>query len=203
MALRAPAIRHRDLRLVTFAYRPRIESDTTQVLAAIAIGANLPSQVGDPSATVTHAIASLGALARTTLRRASTLHTTRAVSTVPQPDYVNAAAILSTSLTPRELLDALLGIERAYGRERSLSHDPSRHRPVDAASIQAWHARPLDLDLILYADRVIDEPGLTIPHPRLHVRRFVLAPLAEIAPDWLVPVHSRTVRDLFLSLPAE
>jgi 2-amino-4-hydroxy-6-hydroxymethyldihydropteridine diphosphokinase len=161
--------------------------------------------VGDSPATIRSAIASLAKLPRTTLFRASTLHITKPVSTVPQPDFVNAAAILSTSLAPRELLDALLGIERAHGRERHDVHNfanaPSADAPANAAVIQAWHARPLDLDLILYADRIIHEPGLTIPHPRLHVRRFVLAPLAEIGPDLVVPTLHRTVRELLQSPP--
>lgn len=139
----------------------------------------------------------------TILLRASTLHTTKPVSTVPQPDFVNAAAIISTSLTPRDLLNALLTIERAHGRERHDLHTPAPASPPDSPLIQAWHARPLDLDLILYADHIIHEHALTIPHPRLHQRRFVLAPLAEIAPDLLVPTLRRTVRELLQTLPPE
>ena len=145
---------------------------------------------------------------RTKLLRASSLHITKAVSTVPQPDFVNAAAIISTYLTPRELLHALLEIERAHGRERGDVHSAqSPAAPSDSSVIQAWLARPLDLDLILYADQVIDEPGLTVPHPRLHLRSFVLAPLAEIAPDMpvppAVPPTGRSVRELLRDLPSE
>jgi 2-amino-4-hydroxy-6-hydroxymethyldihydropteridine diphosphokinase len=88
-----------------------------------------------------------------------------------QPDFVNAAALLDTTLEPRALLDALLGIERAFGRERR----------------ERWGPRTLDLDLLLYADAVIDVPGLHVPHPHLHERAFVLRPLADIAPDAMVP----------------
>ena len=170
--------------------------------------------MGDSPATIRSALRALGALPGTTLLRASSLHATKAVSTVAQPDFVNAAAIISTPLAPRELLDALLAIERAHGRERhdvdnpavvpgaaQLDTRPRADVPTNAATIQAWHARPLDLDLILYADRVIHEHALTIPHPRLHVRRFVLAPLAEIAPDLVVPTLRRTVRELLQTLP--
>lgn len=166
--------------------------------------------MGDSSATIRSALHALGLLPCTTFLRDSTLHVTKPISTVAQPDFVNAAAILSTSLTPRELLDALLAIERAHGRERHDVHNPAlapgaapAFASANASAIQAWHARPLDLDLILYADRVIHEPGLTIPHPRLHVRRFVLAPLAEIGPDLVVPTLHRTVRELLQSLPPE
>ena len=86
--------------------------------------------------------------------------------------YLNGAAELETTLTARELLDRLLAVEQRFGRVRV----PGEHGP-----------RTLDLDLLLYGDEVIDEPGLTVPHPRLHERRFVLEPLAELAPGLVVP----------------
>ena len=95
-----------------------------------------------------------------------------------QPDFVNAAALLETTLAPRALLDALLAIERAHGRER-------------AADGTRWGPRTLDLDLLLHGDLVIDEPGLVVPHPQLHARAFVLVPLAEVAPDAVVPGRGR------------
>jgi 2-amino-4-hydroxy-6-hydroxymethyldihydropteridine diphosphokinase len=89
-----------------------------------------------------------------------------------QPDFVNAVAEIETSLAPRKLLEELLAIETRFGRARTFPDAP----------------RTLDLDLLLYGDRIIAEPGLTVPHPRMHERAFVLAPLAEIAPDAVVPV---------------
>jgi len=93
-----------------------------------------------------------------------------------QPEFVNAVVALQTELTPRELLEALLKIERAAGRAR----DATR-----------WGPRVLDLDILMFGDRLIDEPGLHVPHPHLHERAFVLLPLAEIAPDLIVPGHGR------------
>jgi len=94
-----------------------------------------------------------------------------------QPDFVNAVVMLDTDLAPHELLDALLEIEKAAGRERSFPNAP----------------RLLDLDLLLYGDQIIGAPGLDVPHPRMHERAFVLAPLVEIAPDAVVPGHGRAV----------
>ena len=97
-----------------------------------------------------------------------------------QPTYLNAAAVGTTVLRARELLDRLLAIERERGRERPHS----------------MAARTLDLDLILYGETIIEEPGLTIPHPRFRAREFVLGPLASIAPEMLDPVSGLTVRQL-------
>ncbi len=100
--------------------------------------------------------------------------------------YLNAAAVVHTALAPRELLEELLSIERALGRVR----DPANRSA----------ARTIDLDLILYADLIINEPGLVVPHPRLHQRGFVLDPLAHIAPNWVVPTLGKSVSELFLEL---
>ena len=102
-----------------------------------------------------------------------------------QPPFLNAAVIGATVLAPPALLASLLAIERMDGRER-----PYRHAP-----------RTLDLDLVLYGDRVLKEPGLEVPHPRFRERRFVLAPLAEIAGDWRDPVTGSTISALLRSLP--
>jgi 2-amino-4-hydroxy-6-hydroxymethyldihydropteridine diphosphokinase len=101
-----------------------------------------------------------------------------------QPTYLNAALVGLTALAPRALLDRLLEIERERGRERPLPMAP----------------RTLDLDLILYGEEVIDEPGLTVPHPRFRGRAFVLSPLAAIAPEMIDPVTGQTVKELSSSL---
>jgi 2-amino-4-hydroxy-6-hydroxymethyldihydropteridine diphosphokinase len=154
-------------------------SATDPVRVAIALGSNL----GDREGTLTAAAAQLAALLEHfTL---SSRHDTAPVGVPdPQPRYLNAAGVGFTRLGPRELLARLHDIERAFGRERS----------VPTAS------RTLDLDLILYGELVVSEPGLTIPHPRFRDRSFVLAPLAEVAPDMVDPVTGRTVRDLEAAL---
>ena len=135
--------------------------------AYVGIGANL----GDPAAQVRGAIAAIGALPRTALVAASGLYRTAPIGYADQPDFVNAVAAVDTSLSAHELMRELQGIERGAGRERSFRNAP----------------RTLDLDLLLYGEAAIDEPALTVPHPRMHERAFVLAPLAEIAPDATIP----------------
>jgi 2-amino-4-hydroxy-6-hydroxymethyldihydropteridine diphosphokinase len=138
----------------------------------IGIGSNL----ADPRVQVERALHALARLPRTKLLRRSRLYRSAPWGRADQPEFVNAVAELQTELAPRELLDALLAIERNAGRER----DATR-----------WGPRVLDLDIISYGDRVTDEPGLHLPHPHLHERAFVLVPLAEIAPDLSVPGHGR------------
>ena len=136
--------------------------------AFVGLGANL----GDREGTLRSAVDALGAEAGVEVVAVSTLRETEPVGVGEQPLYLNGAAELETTLTARELLDRLLAVEQRFGRVRS----PGEHGP-----------RTLDLDLLLYGDGVIDEPGLTVPHPRLHERRFVLEPLAELAPALVVP----------------
>lgn len=140
------------------------------VIAAVGLGGN----VGDVRHALASAIEALAALPGTRLLRASQSYRTPAWGVTAQPDFINAAVTLETTLAPRELLDALLAIERQHGRERA--EDGSR-----------WGPRTLDLDLLVHGDAVIDAPGLVVPHPQLHLRAFVLVPLAEIAPDMRVP----------------
>jgi 2-amino-4-hydroxy-6-hydroxymethyldihydropteridine diphosphokinase len=144
-------------------------------IAAIALGSNL----GDRRAHIDFALAALRRLPRTDVTATSTFHETRAIGKPggidPGGPYLNAAALLRTALAPRELLEHLLRIETERGRQRGQG--------------QAWAPRTLDLDLLLYGDHLIEEPGLVVPHPRMHQRLFVLAPLAEIAPDLVVPVR--------------
>lgn len=156
------------------------------VVAYVGLGANL----GDAAATLRAAFGHLNALPSTRLDAASRLYRTPAWGLRDQPDFVNAAARLETRLSARVLLDALLGIERDFGRRRA---DDGSDR---------WGPRSLDLDLLLYGDARIDAPGLHVPHPYLHRRAFVLWPLREIAPDTEVPGLGR-IRGLADALPAE
>lgn len=142
--------------------------------ACIGLGGN----IGDVATVLRTALAALDALPGTRLLAASRFYRTPAWGVEAQPDFINAAALVETTLAPRALLDALLGIERDHGRER-------------AADGSRWGPRTLDLDLLLYGDAVIDAPGLVVPHPQLHVRAFVLVPLAEVAPDAVVPGRGR------------
>ena len=141
--------------------------------AYVGLGANL----GDAEGTVRAALGELGSLPRTRLVAASALYRTRAWGRRDQPDFVNAVAALETGLAPRALLDALLQVERRHGRTREAGG--------------RWGPRTLDLDLLLHGDAVLDEPGLQLPHPQMHLRAFVMHPLAEIAPDAIVPAHGR------------
>ena len=143
--------------------------------ACIGLGANL----GDAVAAVQGALRALDALPDTRVLQASRLYRTPAWGKTDQPAFVNAAAVLDTTLDARALLDAMLGIERDFGRDRA----------TDGSD--RWGARTLDLDLLLYGDAVIDEPGLRVPHPHLHQRAFALVPLVEIAPDIVIPGHGR------------
>jgi 2-amino-4-hydroxy-6-hydroxymethyldihydropteridine diphosphokinase len=149
------------------------------VIAVIALGSNL----GDRQAHLDRAIAQLSRLLGAL--RVSSVHETDPVG-VPgdQPRFLNAIVVGETTLEPRSLLNALLAVEREAGRERPY----------------AGAARTLDLDLILFGDSVIDEPDLTVPHPRFRERRFVLEPLVEIAPGLRDPVSGRTVAELLRRL---
>ena len=134
--------------------------------AYIALGANLD----DPIAQVCAGAQALGHLPRTRRLGCSSLYRSTPVGDANQPDFINAVCALDTALAARELLQALLAIEHDHGRVRERIGGP----------------RTLDLDLLLYGQSRIDEPGLTVPHPRLHARAFVLYPLHEIAPDLVI-----------------
>jgi 2-amino-4-hydroxy-6-hydroxymethyldihydropteridine diphosphokinase len=153
-----------------------------KVRAFIGLGANL----GDPEAQIRRAIQALGDLPGTRLVAASSLYRSAPVGVGDQPDFVNAVAEVETALGARELLEELLAAEARFGRER-----PSPGAP-----------RTLDLDLLLYGDRVIAEPGLAVPHPRMHERAFVLMPLAELAPEVAIPGRGRA-RELLAGLPKQ
>lgn len=148
---------------------------------AVALGSNL----GDRRAHLDFAVAKLRSLLRHVA--VSRYHDTVPVGiSGPQPLYLNAAATGETTLSAPDLLDALLAIEAARGRERPYPNAP----------------RTLDLDLILYGGLVIDGPDLSVPHPRFRARRFVLEPLAEIAPEAVDPVTGRTIRELLADAPS-
>lgn len=156
--------------------------DLVGTTVAIALGANL----GDRRAHLEAAVERLSAHL-TGLRLSSLIETEPVDVPGDQPPYLNGAVVGETTLGPRELLDVMLGIEAQLGRTR-----PARHAP-----------RTLDLDLILYGDRQLDEPGLTVPHPAFRDRRFVLTPLAEIAPDLRDPVTGLTIAQLEFSTRTE
>jgi 2-amino-4-hydroxy-6-hydroxymethyldihydropteridine diphosphokinase len=135
----------------------------------VALGSNL----GNPAATVDEAIDALAALRGSILRAMSSLYRTAPVGLKHQPDFINAVVVLDTRLSPHQLLDELFAVEAHFGRQRSVRNAP----------------RTLDLDLLLYGDLVVADERLTLPHPRMHQRAFVLAPLAEVAPGLVIPGH--------------
>jgi 2-amino-4-hydroxy-6-hydroxymethyldihydropteridine diphosphokinase len=135
--------------------------------AFIGLGSNLE----DPARQLQRAFADIGQLPGTRLLLRSSPYRSAPVGYTDQPDFVNAVAKIATALSPQELLQALLQIERRHGRERTFRNAP----------------RTLDLDVLLYDDVQLHEHGLTIPHPQMHLRAFVLRPLLEIAPDCCIP----------------
>lgn len=147
-------------------------------IAYVALGANL----GDRAVSLRAAIEQLGALG--VVEAVSPFFDTAPVGYTEQPRFLNAVARLRTNLPPRDLLRGLLEIEAALGRVRTIR----------------WGPRVIDLDLLLYDDAIIDTPDLVVPHPRLHERRFVLEPLAALAPDLAHPVLKRTVSALLGSV---
>jgi len=142
--------------------------------AYVGVGAN----VGDRAATIDAAVSALPAVVAV-----SKLRETVPVGVVHQPRFLNGAAALDTTLSARELLDVLLTIERDLGRERR----------------ERWGPRTIDLDLLLYGSETIEEPGLTVPHPRLHERRFALEPLLDLDPELAIPGRGR-VADVLAEL---
>ena len=136
-------------------------------LAYVALGANL----GPREITLLRAVDLLAETEGIDVRAVSQLRETEPVGVVEQPPFLNGAVAVETSLPPRELLERLLEVERTLGRVRHVR----------------WGPRFVDLDLLVYGDQQIDEPGLRVPHPRLHERRFALEPLAELDPELTIP----------------
>jgi 2-amino-4-hydroxy-6-hydroxymethyldihydropteridine diphosphokinase len=146
-------------------------------LAYVGLGSNL----GDREATLRKALERLGREDGIAVVAVSSFRETDPVGHLEQPRFVNAAAALETSLGPAELLERLLDVERGLGRDRAVE--------------ERWGPRTIDLDLLLYGDEEIDEPGLAVPHPRLAERAFVLEPLLELDPGLRLP-DGRRLRDL-------
>lgn len=144
--------------------------------AYVALGSNL----GDRAGYLVLALSELGRLPKTRLTRLSPVYETDPVGPPGQGPYLNAVVELQSSLSPEALLQALLAIEAGAGRKREAR----------------WGPRTLDLDLLFYGQRVLDLPGLRLPHPELHRRPFVLAPLADLAPNLVHPVLQKTVAEL-------
>lgn len=138
-----------------------------EVIALIGLGSNLD----DPIAQVRSALVALSTALETRLISQSSLYRSAPIGPAGQPDYVNAVAMVATTLAPLALLDTLQAIEQAHGRVRA----------------QHWGPRTLDLDLLLYGNQQINDARLVVPHPEMHKRAFVLVPLSEISPTALLP----------------
>jgi 2-amino-4-hydroxy-6-hydroxymethyldihydropteridine diphosphokinase len=145
---------------------------------------SLGSNVGDRAANLQAAIEKLSELGN--VAAVSAFYETEPVDTGPQPWFLNCAIKLDTEKMPRQLIAAILSVEQTMGRQRRQEKAP----------------RTIDIDILLFGSSIVELPSLTIPHPRLHERRFVLEPLAEIAPDARHPVFKRTIRELRDALPA-
>jgi 2-amino-4-hydroxy-6-hydroxymethyldihydropteridine diphosphokinase len=153
-------------------------------LAAIALGSNLASPAGDRAANLHEAVKRVGGLGQ--VCAVSSFYSTAPVGFIDQPDFLNAALLLETELEPLDLMRALLAIERAMGRDR--------------ATAVVKGPRILDLDLLLMDDVVLATPELTLPHPAMAERRFVLEPLAEIGPAMVDPLSGHTVAQMLATL---
>lgn len=157
-------------------YRAAISN---QNAAAIALGGNL----GDSQQILSNAITVIDTVPGIQVLARSHFYKTAPVGP-PQPDYINACITVETNLSPRDLLHRLLAIESQFGRVRK----------------ERWGARSLDLDLLIYSDYIIEAPRLTIPHPRLHERPFVLIPLMDVAAHWQHPILHKSIEQIVAEL---
>jgi 2-amino-4-hydroxy-6-hydroxymethyldihydropteridine diphosphokinase len=153
--------------------------------AFIGLGSNL----GEREVHVRRAVEELGKIARTKFLRVSSLYDTAPVGDVEQPRFLNAVACVETDLSAGSLLWNLLLIEQRLGRIRTKA--------------RRWGPRVIDLDLLFFGDEIVEEPGLEVPHPEAHRRAFVLAPLAELAPEFVHPTLGETIAALLARLPKE
>src|ERR1700754_1485815 len=159
-------------------------------LAAIALGSNLESKFGNREANLREAVRRIGELGE--VRSVSSFYDTEPVGYREQPRFLNAALVLDTKLGPVALMRALLEVERAMGRDRAANAG------VEGAIVKG--PRIIDLDLLLYGDWVMWSEELMLPHPAMTERRFVLEPLAEVAPKWIHPVLGVTVGEMLARL---
>ncbi|MEM6425722.1 MAG: 2-amino-4-hydroxy-6-hydroxymethyldihydropteridine diphosphokinase [Cyanobacteria bacterium P01_D01_bin.128] len=160
--------------------RPQTVEDDSRavsqsVMGAIALGSN----IGNSIDILKLAVAGLNQAPGVIIIACSSVYRTTPIGP-PQPDFLNACVLFSTTLSPERLLNTLLSTEIRFGRQRR----------------ERWGPRTLDLDLLLYGDAVVTTPQLEVPHPRMGDRAFVLVPLAEIAPDWIDPVSQRSITAL-------
>ncbi len=149
--------------------------------AFVSLGANCD----EPARRIKEAVGRLKEIEGIRFLGASSFYLTEPVGPIDQPPFVNAVAEWSTRLPPADFLVSILGVEKAMGRKRSLR----------------WGPRLIDIDLLLYADRIIEVPDFRVPHPRMHERRFVLEPLAELAPEAVHPAAGKTAAELLAALP--
>jgi 2-amino-4-hydroxy-6-hydroxymethyldihydropteridine diphosphokinase len=150
------------------------------VIAYIGLGSNL----GDREAALRRAVEMLAGMPGTKVLRVSSIYRTQPVGKTDQPEFLNMAAEVGTGLEPRELMAFLRGIEKKLGRMRG----------------ERWGPRTIDLDILFYEDRVLREPDLEIPHPRINQRAFVLEPLSELVPDLVDPITGKTVSQILAGL---
>lgn len=146
----------------------------------------LGSNLGDRKQYLANAIQILSNTVGTVIQQSS-LYQTSAWGNINQPDFINQVIYCQTSLVANRVLEEIIRIENSLGRER----------------VEKWGSRTIDIDILFYGNSIINEKGLIIPHPHLHERRFTLAPLAEIAPQFVHPVFNQTIIDLYLKLDDE